>query len=51
MYHAAWSSECQKLKNGLVDIRNDDHTIWPVGTSKTNGNSGGNNSVKGTSHS
>jgi hypothetical protein len=39
-----------KLKNGLMDIRSDDHTIWPVGTSKRGGNSGGTNSVKGTNH-
>jgi hypothetical protein len=45
------SENVTQLKNGLMDIRNDDHTIWPVGTSKTDGNSGGTNSVKGTSHS
>jgi hypothetical protein len=45
------SENVAQLENGLMDTRNDDHIIWPVGTSKTDGNSGGTNSVKVTSHS
>jgi len=45
------SKNVAQLKNGLMDFCNDDYTIWPVGKSKTDGNRGGTNSVKGTSHS
>jgi hypothetical protein len=45
------SKNVAQLKSGLIDIRNDGHTIWSVGTSKTDRNSGGTNPVKGTSHS
>lgn len=45
------SENVTQLKNVLMDICDDDHTIWPVSTSKTDGNSGGTNSVKGTRHS
>jgi hypothetical protein len=44
------SENVAELKNGLMDVHNDDHSIWPVGTSKKDGNSEGTNSVKGTSH-
>jgi hypothetical protein len=47
---SSMSENVAQFENGQMDIHNDSHTSWPVGTSKTYGNNGGTNSVKAIIH-